>query len=183
MQEHELIIIGLGISGIALAKEASKNNIDYLVLEKNKKFGGVWFNAPHYSTLQTHKDYYGYKDSEIPYSYSDYHSKNEVLKYAKHILNTYNILQNAIFNYSVENISYDNSNDVWIIDNKYTSKYKRICSGYLTSPNIDIVNNELKNFKGNILHIRDFNNLKLDLLDNKNVLIVVVQVHVIFLII
>ena len=36
MQEHELIIIGLGISGIALAKEASKNNIDYLVLEKIK---------------------------------------------------------------------------------------------------------------------------------------------------
>ena len=31
--------------------------------------------------LQTHKDYYGYKDSEIPYSYSDYPSKNEVLKY------------------------------------------------------------------------------------------------------
>ena len=39
---YDLIIIGFGLSGIACARYAKKNNLKYLVLEKNSSFGGVW---------------------------------------------------------------------------------------------------------------------------------------------
>ena len=62
---YELIIVGFGISGIALAKEASKKKINFLVLEKNSNLGGVWFKAHEYTSLQTHKKFYQYCDEEI----------------------------------------------------------------------------------------------------------------------
>ena len=91
MQKYDLVIIGLGISGISLAKEASKNNINYCVLEKNKTFGGVWINAHVNSSLQTHKDYYGYEDIKISETYSNYPNKKELLSYLNTVLDKYKI--------------------------------------------------------------------------------------------
>ncbi len=172
MDNHELVIIGLGISGIALAKEASKNDINYLVLEKNDSFGGVWFNSPKYSCLQTHKNYYGYCDFKFPDYFNNYPSKQEILKYLENIINQFKILEKTVFNYDVRNIIYDKNNKTWIIDNRYKCKYLGICSGYLASPNKELCDKQLKNFTGNIYHTKDFNKININKLNNKNLLIV-----------
>ncbi len=172
MQKYNLVIIGLGISGISLAKEASKNNINFLVLEKNKTFGGVWINAPYYSSLQTHKDYYGFNDNKIPNSYSNYPSKQEVLSYLKTIVNEYNILEKTLFNYYVESVKYDSKNLCWVINDKIATKFVGICSGYLTIPKTNICGKELKNFQGQIYHTKDFNKINIKNLQNKNLLII-----------
>ena len=40
---YTLCIIGMGISGIAVTRWAKEYNMNVIVLEKNSKIGGVWF--------------------------------------------------------------------------------------------------------------------------------------------
>ena len=171
MKKIKLVIVGLGISGISLAKEAIKNNINYLVLEKEENLGGIWNFASEFSCLQTHKDYYGFNDIKIPKNYSDYPNKKELLIYLNKICKKYNIFDNTIFNYKVKNIYYDYKEKLWIINEEFKSEYLGICSGYLSKPRKELINNELKHFEGTIIHSKDFNTIKNYQMINKNILI------------
>ena len=53
--EYDLVIIGFGVSGMATARYAQKNNLKFIVLEKSDTFGGVWADAYDTTKLQTHK--------------------------------------------------------------------------------------------------------------------------------
>ena len=120
-KNYELIIIGFGISGISLAKEAIKNNINFLVLEKNSNLGGVWFKANENTSLQTHRMFYQYSEEEIMDTKNDYPNKNEILNYLKKIINKYEINKNVLYNFCVTNI--EKKNNLYFINNTYSCKY------------------------------------------------------------
>ena len=172
MKKKKLIIIGLGISGVSLAKEATKNNIDYLVLEQNKTFGGVWLNASNHSRLQTHKDFYQFDDFPMPNYYDDFPTKKQVMNYINSIIQKHKILENTHFNYNVGKIHYNKEKSLWFIDNKFCSEFLGVCCGYLTKPDTQLIDKELKDYTGNIIHSKDFNNLDKNQIKNKNILIV-----------
>ena len=39
---HKVIIVGLGVTGIAVSHYLSKNNIQHVILEKSAEIGGIW---------------------------------------------------------------------------------------------------------------------------------------------
>lgn len=173
MLHSNLIIIGFGISGISLAKEASKRNINFKILEKNRSFGGVWFNTNKYTCLQTHRNYYEFKEEEcMDESYGDYPKRDSILNYLSKIVEKYKLLEDVIFNYEVKNIVYDNLNKLWIIDNKYSCDFIGICSGINSKQNLDIKQNEIKQFNGIINHYNDLKDINKKDFINQNILII-----------
>ena len=60
--QYELVIIGFGVSGVAMARAAQKKGIKYIVLEASSNCGGVWNNAFDTSRLQTHWKNYRFSD-------------------------------------------------------------------------------------------------------------------------
>ena len=165
---YDLIIIGFGISGISLAKESVKRNKKILILEKNTNFGGVWFKCNNTTCLQTHKDYYEFNNEESMFSnVSSYPNKKEILLYLEKILDKYNLNNHVIYNYLVKKI--ERKNNIYIIDNKYETKYIGICSGYNNNPKII---SELDSFNGAIIHSSNIKHFDFSTIKKKNICVI-----------
>tara|TARA_B100000674_G_scaffold430941_1_gene387795 strand:- start:2671 stop:3954 length:1284 start_codon:yes stop_codon:yes gene_type:complete len=173
--KYKLIIIGSGISGICAAKWAKKYGISFIVIEKNKDIGGVWYNV-NYSglKLQTMKDYYQFNDFPFSKEVSQYPTRNEIIQYLKEAIHHYKIEKNILYNTNVESIKYDDTNKMWNIQcNKslnFYSQYLIIATGFYNSkkiPNLDI-----KNFTGKVIHSSELNKLNKKDIYNKNIVIV-----------
>jgi hypothetical protein len=166
--EYDLIIIGFGISGISIAKEAIKRNKKILILEKESNFGGVWYNAHKNCELQTHKTFYEFcEETTMSKSIRHYPTKEILLKYLEDIVNKYNINDYVKYNYNVEKLKQKDGN--YIVNDSYISKYICICCG---------VNNTvrkieaLKDYKGKIIYSKYLKDFDYNIVKNKNVLIV-----------
>lgn len=131
---YDIIIIGFGISGIAMAKESIKRKKKILILEKETNGGGVWFTCHKNCELQSHKTFYEYTEEEtMTKSISNYPNKREVLKYLDNIIKKYKLNNYVIYNYNVKTL--EKYNNEYLINKKYKSKFVAICCG---------VNNNIK---------------------------------------
>ena len=161
---YDLIIIGFGISGISLAKEAIKRNKNILILEKEISFGGVWFKCHKKCELQTHKDYYEFSDEYSFECSSHYPNKNEILNYLEKIIDKYQITKHVIYNYKVKSLK--KNDNYYIINDEFKALNIGICSGQNNKEkHID----KLNKYTGKIIYntkFFDFNNIK-----NKNILV------------
>ena len=133
--EYDLLIIGFGISGIATARWAQKNGLNYLVLEKNDTFGGVWENAEDYTHLQTDKIFYQFSELSYDKSIPNFPAKHHLLDYFNNYIEKFNLLQGVDFNTTVETVEFNQTRKVWTVktsNNKtgYQSKYIAVCSGF-----------------------------------------------------
>ena len=75
-----LCIIGMGVSGIAVARWAREYNIDIIVLEKNSNIGGCWLEKSYPNViLQTTKYSYSYSDYPMPDNYPLYPTRKNII--------------------------------------------------------------------------------------------------------
>lgn len=131
---YDIIIIGFGISGIAMAKESIKRKKKILILEKETNGGGVWFSCHKNSELQSHKTFYEYTQEEtMPKSISNYPNKSEILIYLEKIIKKYKLNNYVKYNCKVETL--EKHNNEYLINKKYKSKFVAVCCG---------VNNNIK---------------------------------------
>jgi len=165
---YDLIIIGFGISGISLAKEAIKRKKKILILEKESNFGGVWHNAHKNSELQTHKSFYEFcEETTMSKSIRHYPNKEILLKYLEDIIIKYNLNEFVKYSYTVEKL--DLKNGLYIVNDIFTSKYIGICCG---------VNNKirkiesLKDYNGKIIYRKQLRKFDFNEVINKNILII-----------
>ena len=131
--DYQLVIIGFGISGIATARWAEKNNLKYIVLEKNDTFGGVWVDTFDYTCLQTDKIFYQFSELEYPTSVSSYPAKHQILDYFNDYITKFNLNKNVSYGSSVNNAYFCKESKKWIIETngkKYTTRYLAVCSGF-----------------------------------------------------
>jgi len=163
---YTLCIIGFGISGIVTSKYAKENNINYIVLEKEASYGGVWRDNQFNSTLQTPKYYYQFSDYPMPNHYPEYPNKQFILEYLQNYITYYELdLKNRVhFSSKVVACRYIISKRKWeiqyIISNNNVnniriiySDYLCICSGYFSSIRHS---NELQNYTGILLNSQNF---------------------------
>ena len=135
---YDLIIIGFGLSGIACARYAKKNNLKYLVLEKNSSFGGVWNTTYDYTKLQTHKMFYQFSELNHDKKTPDYPEKHHLLEYFNLYVDKFNLNKNVKYSETVVNVKYNERDKHWSIitdKNLYTTKYVAICSGFFAEKN------------------------------------------------
>ena len=102
---YDLCIIGFGVSGISCAKHASKQKLNFIVLEQQSELGGCWINkAFSWTKLQTHKKYYKFPDLDIE-SHSEYPNKTELINYFDKYVKKHNLLEYVRFNSKVKIIN------------------------------------------------------------------------------
>lgn len=157
----ELCIIGFGVSGIAVGRRAKQNNINFVVLEKNKDLGGSWYEKSYPGVkLQTHKKTYSFSDMNYKENVSNYPTGEEVLEYLKEYSIKNDLLKHVKFNCNV--LLTKNTNNIWHIKYKHgkeikllKSKFLCICSGFYTKPKMPQFK-DINNFKGEIKYIKDW---------------------------
>jgi hypothetical protein len=168
--QYELVIIGFGVSGVAMARAAQKKGIKYIVLEASSNCGGVWNNAFDTSRLQTHWKNYRFSDYNKKYE-SNFPFSREILEYIREY--TYQNSFNVKYNSRVINCNYNSSPSNWQIKYKLrgvtvniTSKFLAVCSGYYSVPR-EIPG--LSNFTGEVIKYNKYSKIGLK---NKKILIV-----------
>ena len=165
---YDIIIIGFGISGISIAKEAIKRKKKILILEKESNYGGVWFNAHKNCELQTHKTFYEFcEETTMSKSISHYPNKETLLKYLEDIINKYDLNSYVKYSFNVEKL--ERQGGFYRINNKFTSKFVCICCG--VNNNIKKIFS-LKDYEGKIVYSKYLKNFNYDLVKNSNILVI-----------
>ena len=134
--EYQLIIIGFGVSGIATARYAEKNALNYIVLEKGDTFGGVWSKTEEYTNLQTHKMFYQFSELDHDNKTPDFPAKHHLLDYFNNYIEKYNLLKNVRFNEGVTKVKFSKEENRWSVETpngQYTTEYLAICSGFFNN--------------------------------------------------
>ena len=179
---YTLCIIGMGISGISVARWAKYNNINTIILEKNPSIGGCWLEKSYPNViLQTTKYSYSYSDFPMPDHYPLYPTRKNVLDYLYSYCKLHKLFTNAQFNSTVTKTFWSEIEKCWFITynqnnliKKIKTKYLCVCSGFYTTPKIP----QLKNkhlYSGEICHNNEWGylgNKNKNTFNNKKVLVV-----------
>ena len=174
---YNLCIIGGGISGIAVAKFAVLNNIDFVILDKNKSLGGCWVSKTYPDVqLQNSKDGYQFKDMHYDKNVNEFPFKKDILKYLENYCLKYNLINKFKFNCLVNKV--EKIGNIWNINYEMNgkngiilAKNMCVCSGFYTSNYIPDIPG-LSIYKGEFKHVQEFNKINDYDFKDKHVIIV-----------
>lgn len=168
MQQTNTLIIGASFSGLASAACLQKQNIEFIIIEKQKEIAAPWRN--YYARLHLHTNkrlsslpYKKFK-SEIP----RYPSRQQVLDYIDDYQKSFHI--SPVFD--TKAISVTKSGEYWITqttNGSFKSKYVIVATGLYGKPKA-VSFKGMETFTGKILHSSDYKSGK-DF-KGKNVLVV-----------
>jgi len=150
LKEAHTIIIGASISGLACAASLQKENVDYIIIEKQNQVAVPWRN--HYERLHLHTNK---RISSLPFKkfgkqIPQYPSRLEVIDYLDDYRAAFNI--NPLFN--TEAVSINRRDNFWITETTngtFKSKYLVMATGVFYTPKI-ISFEGMETFTGKILH-------------------------------
>tara|TARA_B100000073_G_scaffold261868_1_gene221552 strand:- start:271 stop:1884 length:1614 start_codon:yes stop_codon:yes gene_type:complete len=142
--KFDAIIVGAGFGGIYMLYSLNKLGLNAIILEQGKGVGGTWY----------WNRYPGARcdipSIEYSYSFSDelqqewqwshkYSTQPEILEYANHVTDRFDLRDKIKFNEKVTSANYANDSNVWKLEtnngNIYESKYCVMATGTLSSIN------------------------------------------------
>ncbi len=148
------VIIGASISGLSSAASLQRQNIEYIIIEKENRVGMPWRN--HYDRLHLHTSK---RFSNLPYkkfgrTISRYPTRQDVVDYLDEYQGEFNI--NPVFN--AEAISVKKVAGDWITETtngSFKSKYLIMATGPYGKPK-PINFQGMETFPGNIMHSYEY---------------------------
>ena len=177
--ELDAVIVGAGFAGIHMLSSLISFGYSAIVLEAGDEVGGTWnWNRYPGARCDTESMFYSYGFSEAlqqEWNWSERYPKQpEILSYAKHVVERFNLSNNIKFNTRVININWNKKNRKWGLE---TEKGERIsanfcimATGCLSSPNYPNIEG-LDDFEGEIYHTGRWP--KYDVVfDNKNIAVI-----------
>ncbi|MBA4024248.1 MAG: monooxygenase [Gordonia sp.] len=160
--EFRVIIIGAGISGLAMAVRLEQSGIDYLLIDKNDAAGGTWHeNVYPGCGVDTPSYLYSLSFDPKPDWSSHFAPQSELAEYWNTLARKHNVLAHTRFGTAVSTAAYDEDAFVWNVTvraadgsgNEETLTANAVVSavGLLNQPSIPDLPG-LADFEGPALH-------------------------------
>ena len=177
--ELDAVVVGAGFAGIHMLSSLISLGYSAIVLEAGDEVGGTWnWNRYPGARCDTESMFYSYGFSEAlqqEWNWSERYPKQpEILSYAKHVVERFNLSNNIKFNTRIIDINWNRNNKKWGLateDGEYiTANFCIMATGCLSSPNYPKIEG-LDDFKGEIYHTGRWP--KYDVVfDNKNIAVI-----------
>ncbi|MBS1596904.1 MAG: NAD(P)/FAD-dependent oxidoreductase [Bacteroidetes bacterium] len=158
MKETNTIIIGASFSGLACAACLQKDNIDYLLIEKQNQVATPWRN--HYERLHLHTSK---RISNLPFKkfgnkIPRYPARQQVVDYLEDYQKEFDI--HPVFNTKAISIKRENDHWITITNNEvFKSKYLVMATGIFNKPKPIFFKGQ-ETFPGKILHSCEYKTAK-----------------------
>ncbi len=155
--DHEIIIIGAGFSGIGVAIELARRGFhDFAVLEKADEVGGTWRDNTYPGlTVDIPSPKYSYAFEPNPDWSRLYAPGAELLDYARHCAEKYQVRSKIRFEHHVERCVYEESPNRWRLSlqggDTLTCRYLVSATGIFGDPKLPEIPG-LESFEGKVLH-------------------------------
>lgn len=155
--DHEVVIIGAGISGIGAAIMLNKQGFnDLVILERKNDIGGTWRDN-RYPGVAVDIPSFVYQFSFEPNTRWSrmYAQGHEIYDYIHHVAKKYDVNKYIRFNISVDKVEFSKENNTWTTylkdGSKLVSRYVIAATGILYDPIIPKINGQ-DTFKGESRH-------------------------------
>jgi len=154
VKQTNTLIIGASISGLASAASLQKQNIEYIIIEKQNQVATPWRN--HYDRLHLHtsKRFSNLPHKKFRGTIPRYPGRQQVVDYLDDYQKEFNI--NPVFN--TEAISVKKEGNYWITETtngSFKSKYLIMATGAYGKPRL-INFKGMETFPGKILHSYEY---------------------------
>ncbi|UFS96883.1 flavin-containing monooxygenase [Nocardia huaxiensis] len=154
--DHEVIIVGAGLSGIGIAMRLMKAGIDDIrIIEKWDRPGGVW-RANTYPGIAVDVPSMFYSFSYEPRNWSRFFPPGaEIQQYAEDLLDKYDLRRRTLFNTTIRAATWDEADHLWraTLDDgrELTARFAIACVGGLEVPRFPDIPG-LDGFAGQKMH-------------------------------
>lgn len=155
--DHEVIIVGAGISGIGTAIQLKADGIDdILILERSYDVGGTWRDNRYPGIAVDITSFtYSFSFEQNPNWSRVFAPGSELYQYTRRVASKYGIYPHIRFGIEVQQARFDKHNDLWVLTlkqgNTLRARHLVCAGGGLITPKLPDIEG-LDNFKGDIIH-------------------------------
>lgn len=155
--DHEIVIIGAGISGIGAAIMLNKKGItDLIILERKDDIGGTWRDNKYPGIAVDIPSFvYQYSFEPNPRWSRVYAQGHEIYQYIHHCANKYDINKYIRFHSTVDSVVFNKKDNTWTTylsdGTNLVSRYVIAATGILYNPIIPKIRGQ-ETFKGESRH-------------------------------
>ena len=142
--QYDVAIVGAGFAGLYLLHRCRQVGLNARILEAGNGVGGTWYwNRYPGARCDIESMQYSYQFDDAlqqEWNWSErYASQAEILSYAEHVAERYDLLDGIEFGYRVASVVYDETSGVWTLQgsNKasVTARFCIMATGCLSVPN------------------------------------------------
>ncbi|KAA3469865.1 putative indole-3-pyruvate monooxygenase YUCCA10 [Gossypium australe] len=177
MQKEQVIIVGAGPSGLAMAACLNHHSIPYIILEREDCIASLWKKYA-YDRLHLHldKQFCVLPHMPFPDSYPRFVSRQQLVSYLDDYVSRFKI--SPLYRRTVESAEFDGETGKWIVKarnlgsgevEELEGRFLVVASGETSDPFTPVIEG-LNTFPGNVLHSTRFKNGKA--FQNQKVLVV-----------
>ena len=157
---RDVVVVGAGFSGMYLIIKLRELGLSFSVLEQGDDVGGTWYwNRYPGARCDIPTIEYSYsfdKDLQQEWDWQELMAAQpEILDYANHVADRYDLRQDVTFNTTVTAATYDETQQTWLINcadgSSYRARFFIMATGCLSVPNWpDIPGRE--DYAGRVIH-------------------------------
>lgn len=150
------IIIGSGVSGIAMGRKFNLMGIKYTILEKSQQLGGTWYDNTYPGVAcDVPSHLYSYSFFQNPYWTRAYSHGREILSYIQATASRFGVYPHIRLGKRVASATWDSTTSTWTVACTDGTSYKGnilvSCCGGLHVPKLPTFTN-MDKFKGEAFH-------------------------------
>lgn len=170
---HKVIIVGLGVTGIAVSHYLSKNNIQHVILEKSAEIGGIW-STQRWPGIRPDTEINSYSYSFKPFiSAEPLVPGRTIARYLEEVVEYFQMKDRILFGVAVEKAVFDSQKSLWHIHTnlgRFTSAFLINANGYFSDDPYAPSFVGAENFKGDIVHLSRLN--ESTRIENKRIILI-----------
>jgi 4-hydroxyacetophenone monooxygenase len=116
-EEHKVLVIGGGMSGVLAAYRLQEAGIPFVVIEKNNSVGGTWFeNRYPGARVDVGNHLYSYSFEPAHHWSQFFSQQKELQEYFEGVVSHHQLQQHFRFSTEVTGAVFDEANNLWAVD-------------------------------------------------------------------